>query len=192
MSGGPDRKVPGPGMARLYGAQAPVPEVGCGDAAGPKALGGSRSGSAEEIRVCTPGRSRGHTRALGPNGTGGIREALARLAALHAELARTYEDLAEDAEIGLADRGKASLTQCSPMSTPLHTPRPGNAATDPRLISQKDLAKLLQCHSRTVRRMELEGELPQASGEGRLKRWRRADIEKWIAGEPVPRRRGSK
>lgn len=50
----------------------------------------------------------------------------------------------------------------------------------PDLLTQRDLARLLRCHPRTVRRMELAGELPPPIGSGRLKRWRRTDIHQRI------------
>lgn len=120
------------------------------------------------------------------------RAAFRRLAALHAELARACEDLAEVAGIGLAEWERTSLTRSTPMRATHPVPPDADVASPSDLINQAELAQLLQCNPRTVRRMELEGRLPQASGKGRLKRWRRADIEKWIEGKAPSCRRGSR
>ena len=121
-----------------------------------------------------------------------ILRGLELVARLHAELAQTYENLEGDVGIALADSANLSLTQCVPMVPTSKMPLERRTAEDAGLISQEALARLLQCHPRTVRRMELEGRIPAPKGEGRLKRWRRADIEQWLDGRPPSRRRGTR
>ena len=43
------------------------------------------------------------------------------------------------------------------------------------------IAKLLDCSARHVRRMADAGSMPRPVHIGRLVRWRRADIDQWIA-----------
>lgn len=174
----------------MRGAQAGGLEVG-GDGAVPSP---ASAGSQQEPLSGSPDLAR--TRHLPPrapcdsHGSAKIRDALGRLATLHGELARTYENLAEDAAKELADRGKAAVTEGHTMSTSPPAPQPAFGPRTSVLISQKHLAEFLQCHPRTVRRMELKGTLPAALGEGRLKRWRRTDIQDWIQGSSSRRRRG--
>lgn len=49
------------------------------------------------------------------------------------------------------------------------------------LLTREQLASLLQLDERSVRRLELQGDLPAALQFGAAKRWRRADIDKWIS-----------
>jgi len=109
---------------------------------------------------------------------------LQRISALHAELADAYTALAiETGAIPLAEPADPSVTAA--MTTGFHP-----AAPEPReFLTQVALAAMLDTHPRTVRRMELEGELPAAIEIGRLKRWRRAEIQGWLDdGCPKPRR----
>jgi excisionase family DNA binding protein len=57
---------------------------------------------------------------------------------------------------------------------------PETAALDD-LLSTKQLCDLLHVNKRTVRRMELLGELPAPIRAGRRKTWRRETIEAWLA-----------
>lgn len=50
------------------------------------------------------------------------------------------------------------------------------------MMTADELAQELQLNVRTLRRMRLAGELPEPLQFGTRVRWRRADIEKWIAG----------
>lgn len=110
-----------------------------------------------------------------------------RMAALHGELARVCEDLARDAGITLADlqdMGVTPTVPVNPPTTPTHRTSNGKA-----LLSTKELAALLQCHPRTLRRMELAGELPAPVRKGRLKRWRRNDLGPLLDAGPHSKRR---
>ena len=116
--------------------------------------------------------TRGHVRARR------LRRGLQELANLHARMNRAYQELAEGVAIALDDLEVMSVTVVAPVDTTNQAPQ----APDPlsEVLSQKDLASLLGCHSRTVRRMELAGELPCPTGVGRLKRWQRHEIEAWL------------
>ena len=106
---------------------------------------------------------------------------LQRVAALHGELARVYENLAEEVEIVLADLARQSVHPAR-MSPPPTTAcaRPAKA-----LLKPIEAAEFLDYHPRTLRRLEVKGVLPAAVGKGRLKRWRRIDLEQWDAeGRP--------
>jgi len=51
----------------------------------------------------------------------------------------------------------------------------------PLLLTQPDLASLLQVSPRKIRAMTSTGQVPGVIKLGRCIRYRRADIEKWIA-----------
>ena len=116
---------------------------------------------------------RGEERTSTSRGDDRLSASLRRLAALHGDLASEYEILAEEVGIHLAGCAESSLHGVMPANPP--TP-----LADPTLVTPGELATLLQCCPRTVRRMELGGELPPSIKEGRLKRWRRAEIEAWL------------
>ena len=103
-----------------------------------------------------------------------VAERLAELASLHAQIARAYEGLAEEAGFALADLGGQSVHRV-PMSPP------PTARRDQALLRPREVAELLGFDPRTVRRLEVEGTLPAPVGKGRLKRWRRKDLEQWLA-----------
>ena len=113
-----------------------------------------------------------------------VAERLAELASLHAQIARAYEGLVEEAGIALADLGGQSVHRV-PMSSP------PTARNDKALLRPQGVAEFLGCHPRTVRRLEVEGTLPAPVGKGRLKRWRRKDLEQWLAGGGLSNRRRS-
>jgi excisionase family DNA binding protein len=48
------------------------------------------------------------------------------------------------------------------------------------MITERELAHLLRCDPRTVRRLEVSGELPPALRIGGSKRWQRQVIEDWL------------
>ena len=48
------------------------------------------------------------------------------------------------------------------------------------MLTERDLAKLLQCDVRTVRRLERTGDLPSAVRFGGSKRWLPQAIEAWL------------
>jgi len=49
------------------------------------------------------------------------------------------------------------------------------------LITIEELSKILKVSTRTISRLKSEGRLPQPITIGRLVRWRRSDIETWLA-----------
>ena len=51
------------------------------------------------------------------------------------------------------------------------------------LLSSDDLAHLLRISKRTVWRRRSDGSLPAAVPFGRFVRWRRDEIERWIAAD---------
>jgi excisionase family DNA binding protein len=52
------------------------------------------------------------------------------------------------------------------------------------LLTQRDVAQLFQVETRTVRRWVAEGRLRQVNpGGGRVVRYRRADVERLLAGD---------
>ncbi len=104
---------------------------------------------------------------------------LQRVAALHGELALAYENLVKDVENSLADLGNLSVTAMAPMKPSTTTAR--QSSRDESMVKTKELAEILNCHHRTVRRLDLAGRIPKPIGEGRLKRWRRKDIAKLLA-----------
>ncbi len=120
-----------------------------------------------------------------------IVQRLAELAALRAQIAaQEAEHLANLASI--AEIPQTCLAGCAHPSVTALVPRPTpvSAPAAPEFLDQKGLAALLACSPRTVRRMELDGELPASTLVGRLRRWRRADIDAWLergnpAGRPV-------
>jgi excisionase family DNA binding protein len=59
--------------------------------------------------------------------------------------------------------------------------QPGVSNTDPFLIDKKTVAKLLGCSTRHVDRMADDGRMPPPVHIGHLVRWRRTEIESWIA-----------
>lgn len=48
------------------------------------------------------------------------------------------------------------------------------------MMTERELAHLLRCDPRTVRRLEVSGELPPALRIGGSKRWQRQVIEDWL------------
>jgi excisionase family DNA binding protein len=48
------------------------------------------------------------------------------------------------------------------------------------LMTQQDLAAYLGCNVRTLRRWGHEGRIPHPISIGRVQRWRRADVDRWL------------
>jgi predicted DNA-binding transcriptional regulator AlpA len=67
-----------------------------------------------------------------------------------------------------------------PVAPDLPTPEPND---DPILIDAEGLAKILMVTVRHVRRMDAGGDLPAPIRLGRLVRWRRDEILKWLAAD---------
>ena len=59
------------------------------------------------------------------------------------------------------------------------TPREVPAETE-ALLTVHDLAELLKCDPRTVRRLELSGEVPHGIRIGGSKRWHAAAVRRWL------------
>lgn len=57
----------------------------------------------------------------------------------------------------------------------------GRAGPDTALLSVDDVSTYLTCSTRHVRRMADSGAMPRPIKLGSLVRWRRLDIERWIA-----------
>jgi len=53
--------------------------------------------------------------------------------------------------------------------------------TESPTLDTAELAKLLQCSERHIANLDNRGELPAPFRIGTLKRWRRADVNAWIA-----------
>ena len=123
-----------------------------------------------------------------------IESSLQRIAALHGELARQYGILVEEVGIRLAGRAESSLTATMPVKPRNRKTPTRREAEDATLMAAGELAEALQCHPRTLRRMELRGELPPPIRKGRLKRWRRQEIQTWLdsRSSPRPGRRSSR
>lgn len=62
----------------------------------------------------------------------------------------------------------------------------------PMLLDVRSVAALLDCSTRTVRRLADSGRMPAPIKVAALLRWRRDAIEEWIAGgcKPLARRGG--
>jgi excisionase family DNA binding protein len=54
-------------------------------------------------------------------------------------------------------------------------------SSDAALMNVEDLSALLRCSARTVRRMADSGQMPRPVRLGSLVRWRRSDIDAWLA-----------
>jgi excisionase family DNA binding protein len=52
---------------------------------------------------------------------------------------------------------------------------------DAALLDVEAVAKLLSCSTRTVRRMADSGQMPRPVKIASLARWRRVDVERWLA-----------
>jgi predicted DNA-binding transcriptional regulator AlpA len=55
-------------------------------------------------------------------------------------------------------------------------------ATEEHMITERELAAMLHCDPRTVRRLEQGGMLPAAVRFGGSKRWRLHEVSAWIEG----------
>ncbi|MBW3598151.1 MAG: helix-turn-helix domain-containing protein [Planctomycetes bacterium] len=76
-----------------------------------------------------------------------------------------------------------TLTAASSLTT---TPESA-AAAQPLLISAPQLATLLSVSERTVWRLQAAGKLPRPVKIGGQKRWRRSEVDRWIAAGCPPR-----
>ena len=68
-----------------------------------------------------------------------------------------------------------------------------SASAPPSLLNVLDVAHLLSCSARHVRRLSDAGRMPRPVKLGTLARWKRAEIEQWLAaGCPDARRSASR
>lgn len=63
------------------------------------------------------------------------------------------------------------------------------AASGKLLISDRELAGLLGCSRALVWRLNSAGQVPEPVHIGGLTRWRKAEIESWVAAGAPPRTR---
>lgn len=61
-----------------------------------------------------------------------------------------------------------------------------NSASPSLLVNQRELALLLSSSPRSIQRMRHEGLLPPPVKLAGRPRWRRADIERWLAEQCAP------
>jgi excisionase family DNA binding protein len=66
------------------------------------------------------------------------------------------------------------------------TPPPAAAAVLPALLDVRAVAELLNCSARHVYRLADAGRMPRPVRLGGLVRWRRQDLEEWVAGRCQP------
>jgi excisionase family DNA binding protein len=62
-------------------------------------------------------------------------------------------------------------------------------ATDPLLLDVRAVGRLLNCSARHVIRLADAGKLPRPISLGRLVRWRRADLDAFLAANSNPETR---
>jgi excisionase family DNA binding protein len=75
---------------------------------------------------------------------------------------------------------------------PRHGPREG-APEIPLLLTVRQVAELLNCSVRHIRRLADRGAMPQPVRIGALVRWERAELARWIEGgcRPVRATKGA-
>lgn len=66
------------------------------------------------------------------------------------------------------------------------------AGQPPALLGIRAVAELLDCSVRHVHRLRDAGKMPQPVRLGSLVKWRRTDIEQWVAGGCPSCRRSSR
>ena len=103
----------------------------------------------------------------------------ARLAELCAALAQEFEKLAQDPDLQL---------QVLPEQSKGRAVKPADVLSRQSLIGAAALAGMLGVNVRTLRRMRHEKQIPEPCMQRPL-RWRRADVESWLADGRLPRRR---
>jgi excisionase family DNA binding protein len=64
-----------------------------------------------------------------------------------------------------------------------------SGVADDELLTEQELATLLKVAVRTVRRWRVEGSGPPALRIGRVVRYRRADVDRWLAQKGDDERR---
>ncbi len=141
-----------------------------------------------EARVATTGSPAQDERTQRDTGAAAAHLAcLAELAAKRAAIAaEEAEILFEIARIAGNDLAGSDDPSVSANVTQESDPPVPDA---PEYMSQVALAGMLDAHPRTVRRLELGGDIPAAIRIGNLKRWSRAEVVDWIENGRPPRRR---
>ena len=105
-------------------------------------------------------------------GVEGLRDELRGVAAL--------ATLAQDARAAGASAGAGSFPDDA-LAAAGSTPAQRAPACE--LLTAADLCSLLKLDARTLRVLRHEGRVPEPIKLGRSLRWRRAEVEAWIAGE---------
>ena len=70
------------------------------------------------------------------------------------------------------------MALCEQTLVPNRPPADGHP---PLLLTAEDVGRELQVSLRTVRRLDMEGKLPEPVHVGRAVRWRREEVRAWIA-----------
>ena len=93
-------------------------------------------------------------------------------------MARRIRQAAEDGEDGIAILRDQLADGLQPRRL---TTMPTNNESD-TLLTAQGLADLLGCDVRSLRRWRHEGRIPEPLYIGRVQRWRRADVDRWLEG----------
>ena len=95
------------------------------------------------------------------------------------QVARFLEETAarvrRDGLAVLGDRLAHVARQPNPL-----TPMPAKDPRDAQLMTAKDVAGLLNVDIRTLRRLRHLGDVPKPITVGRVLRWRRRDVDRWL------------
>ena len=106
-------------------------------------------------------------------GVEGLRDELRGVAAL--------ATLAQDARAAAA--GADTIAAFDAVALAAGGSTPAQRAPTCELLTAADLCSLLKLDARTLRVLRHEGRVPEPIKLGRSLRWRRAEVEAWIAGE---------
>ena len=113
------------------------------------------------------------------SGVEGLRDELRGVAAL--------ATLAQDARAAAAGAGASAHAGAGSFLDDAALGAPGSTAASNapacELLTAADLCSLLKLDARTLRVLRHEGRVPEPIRLGRSLRWRRAEVEAWIAGE---------
>ncbi|MBI4884929.1 MAG: helix-turn-helix domain-containing protein [Actinobacteria bacterium] len=102
-----------------------------------------------------------------------LQQDLRRLAALHREQAEVFERAATNLAEALAAVPQPRLME--PMTD-----------TRPEFLTAPEFAALLRIDERTLRALRHAGEVPTPIMIGTRPRWRRADVDAWVAKRGAP------